>query len=96
MDRHRIPKKLCKDRTLTPDLARQLRRQDKSADLGRAHVVGRVRFFGDWTDRAYWRLRHKVQGIQLTERRRSRQTPPALRQAAPGPAPSPSRPSHST
>ena len=45
------------------------RRQDKSADLGRAHVVGRVRFFGDWTNRAYWRLRHKVQGIQRTERR---------------------------
>ena len=44
-------------------------RQDKSADLGRAHVVGRVRFFGDWTNRAYWRLRHKVQGIQRTERR---------------------------
>jgi hypothetical protein len=44
-------------------------RQDKSADLGLAHVVGRVRFFGDWTNRAYWRLRHKVQGIQRTERR---------------------------
>lgn len=44
-------------------------RQDKSADLGRAHVVGRVRFFGDWTNRAYWRLRHKVHGIQRTERR---------------------------
>jgi hypothetical protein len=44
-------------------------RQDKSADLGRAHVVGRVGFFGDWTNRAYWRLRHKVQGIQRTERR---------------------------
>jgi hypothetical protein len=44
-------------------------RQDKSADLGRAHVVGRVSFFWDWTNRAYWRLRHKVQGIQRTERR---------------------------
>ena len=44
-------------------------RQDKSADLGRAHVVGRVRFFGDWTNRADWRLCHKVQGIQRTERR---------------------------
>jgi hypothetical protein len=44
-------------------------RQDKSADLGRAHVVGQVGFFGDWTNRAYWRLRHKVQGIQRTERR---------------------------
>jgi len=44
-------------------------RQDKSADLGRAHVVGRVRFFWDWTNRADWRLRHKVQGIQRTERR---------------------------
>jgi hypothetical protein len=44
-------------------------RRDKSADLGRAHVVGRAGFFGDWTNRAYWRLRHKVQGIQRTERR---------------------------
>jgi hypothetical protein len=31
MDRHSIPKELCKDRTLTP----QLRRQDKSTAVGR-------------------------------------------------------------
>jgi hypothetical protein len=43
-------------------------RQDKSADLGQAHVVGRVRFFWDWTNRADWRLRYKVQRIQRTER----------------------------
>lgn len=45
-------------------------RQDKSADLGRAHVVGWVGFFGHWTNGACWRLRRKVQGIQRPERRR--------------------------
>jgi hypothetical protein len=45
------------------------RRQDKSADHGRAHVVGWVGLFGHYTTRACWRLRHKVQGIQRHERR---------------------------
>ncbi len=57
--------------TGTGGLERDPGRQDKSADLGRAHVVGRVRFFRDWTDRACWRLRHKVQGIQRSERHRA-------------------------
>ena len=42
-------------------------RQDKSADHGRAYVVGWVRLFAHWSDRACWRLRHKVQGIQCSE-----------------------------
>ena len=45
------------------------RRQDKSADHGRAHVVGLVGLFRLWTNRACWRLHHKVQGIQRHERR---------------------------
>ena len=44
-------------------------RQDKSADHGRAHVVGLVGLFRLWTNRACWRLHHKAQGIQRHERR---------------------------
>jgi hypothetical protein len=47
-------------------------RQDKSADHGRAHVVGLVGLFRLWTNRACWRLRHKAQGIQRPERRHPR------------------------
>ncbi len=45
------------------------RRQDKSAGLRRARVVDWVGLFGHWTNRACWRLHHKVQGIQRHERR---------------------------
>ncbi len=45
-------------------------RQDKSADHGRAHVVGWVGLFGHLTKRACWRLHHKVQGIQRIESHR--------------------------
>jgi len=44
-------------------------RQDKSAGLRRAHVLGWVGLFGHWTNRACWRLHYKVQGIQRHERR---------------------------
>jgi hypothetical protein len=47
-------------------------RQDKSAGLRRAHVVGWVGLFGHWTNKACWRLRHKAQGIQRPERRHPR------------------------
>ena len=45
-------------------------RQDKSADIGRAHVVGWVRFFGISAHHACWRFRHKPQRFQRSERRR--------------------------
>jgi len=45
-------------------------RQDKSADLRRAHVVGWVGFFGTSAHRACWRFCHKGQRFQRPERRR--------------------------
>ena len=42
-------------------------RQDKSADHGRAYVLGCVRFFALLSNLACWHLRHKVQGIQCSE-----------------------------
>ncbi len=47
-------------------------RQDKSADHGRAHVVGLVGLFRLLINRACWRLHHKAQGIQRPERRHPR------------------------
>jgi len=44
--------------------------QDKSADLGRAHVVGWVRLFGHSEGRTCWRAPTKSQGFQRAKRRR--------------------------
>ena len=48
----------------------QLRRQDKSADRGRAHVVGKIEEFINVTNTGCWRLRQIVQAFQCFERRR--------------------------
>ena len=45
-------------------------RQDKSADLRRAHVVGWIGFFGTSAHRACWRSCRKDQRFQRPERRR--------------------------
>ena len=44
--------------------------QDKSADLGRAHVVGWVRFFDYSKRQTRWRAPTKSQGFQRAERHR--------------------------
>ena len=46
--------------------------QDKSADRGRAHVVGWVGYFGHSGHQAYWRSPQKRQRIQSSERHRTR------------------------
>ncbi len=43
-------------------------RQDKSADLRRAHVVGWFGFFGTSAQRACWRSCRKAQRFQRSER----------------------------
>ena len=45
--------------------------QDKSADHGRAHVVGCVRHFRHWSHRACWRLSQKSLRFQSIERHRT-------------------------
>jgi hypothetical protein len=45
-------------------------RQDKSADLRRAHVVGWVEFFGISAQCVCWRFCRKGQRFQRPERRR--------------------------
>jgi len=47
-------------------------RQDKSADLRRAHVVGWIGLFFTSPQYACWRLRQNIQRIQHSERRRLR------------------------
>jgi hypothetical protein len=46
-------------------------RQDKSADLGRAHVVGCVGFFEYYEMATCWRVTRIFQRIQRSERRRN-------------------------
>lgn len=44
-------------------------RQDKSADLGRAHVVGCIEFFEHYQMTTCWRLARIFQRFQRSERR---------------------------
>jgi hypothetical protein len=46
--------------------------QDKSADHGRAHVVGCFRHFRHWSHLACWRSPQKPQRIQFSDRQRTR------------------------
>jgi hypothetical protein len=52
---------------LTPTNA-QLRRQDKSADRGRTHVVGKIEEFTNVTNTRCWRFRQIMQAFQCTAR----------------------------
>jgi hypothetical protein len=45
--------------------------QDKSADGGRAHVVGKIEEFTNVTNTGCWRFRQIVERFQSSERRRS-------------------------
>ena len=49
----------------------QLRRQDKSADRGLAHVVGKIEEFTNVTNTRCWRFLQIVQAFQGFERHRS-------------------------
>lgn len=46
--------------------------QDKSADLGRAHVVGWVGYFGHRSHGTCWRLPQKSSRFQPSKRHRTR------------------------
>lgn len=46
------------------------RRQDKSPDFRRGHVVGWSRYFGHEANGAVWRTKRNVQWIQCPRRRR--------------------------